>query len=329
MNTKCTGLFSISIFLLITNCSSDKTDYQFLKVDEIPIRLPEGQVVCRIFDIAQDARGRFYLADFSCHTIWVVNEQGYLITQIGSQGQGPGELAGPVSVAIRGDTLAVLEDQNHRISFFNLKGEFVYSFPLSGGQFSGIELSSGDELIVSESLGLQHFDFYSITGQKLSNHPALPATAVVMPLQIAGGQMSLADDGNILFSFLKKYEIVKMNWQGETLITYTASPPGYIAPDLSSREALMKQSVWALVGLPLQVRDRILVQWSLRDVRETGETSWKRFVDLFMTDGNPIQLAIPAPEYFLLAKSDLLYSVTDNAIQESGNPAIIVYRLLE
>ncbi len=223
----------------------------------------------------------------------------------------------------------MLEDQNDRISFFDLKGEFAYSFPLSGGQFSGLELSHGDELIVSESLGLQHFDLYSVAGEKLTSRPAVPTTAVVMPLQIAGGQISLAPDGNILFSFLKKYEIVKMNWQGEILTSYTASPPGYIAPDLSSREALMKQSEWAVVGLPLQVQDKILVQWSARDVKETGETSWKHFVDLFTVDGNPIKLAIPAPNYFLMAKDELLYSLTEDSVYESSNPAIIVYQLVE
>ena len=62
------------------------------------------------------------------------DQRGKLIREIGRNGNGPGEFAGPVSAGWRGDTLWVFDSRQARISLFKPNGDFVRSFlAVAGG----------------------------------------------------------------------------------------------------------------------------------------------------------------------------------------------------
>jgi hypothetical protein len=328
-------LFLMTVLICsVGGCERTPRSYRLEQAREIPLKLGSDMVVCNVFDMTMDEHGNFYLADRTCHSVWIVDANGNHLARIGGKaGRAPGELSAPTSVAIFGDTLLVLEAGNHRVSMFSRKGDYFFSFPLqAAGPPSGIEIGPQRKVIVSESLGMRNFDFYTLSGNLLTgDHPILPPPVVYAPVLLSGGHMSLSDDGYILFSYIREYSVVKLDWNGAKLQEFKASPPGYNAPELSSVEAAAGQMTWSVVGLPLQIENLIFVQWYKRRVQldQRDKVEVDRFADLFTIEGKPIQLALPIPNVFLLAKNGLLYGVSTEPIRAGAtNPSIVVYRLV-
>lgn len=327
----CHRLF-IPIVILFWSCDSRTPNYFFEKVNEIKIKTIGEKVICEISDLTMDDSGNFYVVDGKCHLLYVINEEGEIIRQIGQQGRGPGELLSPVAVTFLEDKLAILDGGNRRVCFFQKNGEFLSSVHIQGAYLSGVAFNGADTMIVSESLGIENFCLYDLAGKRLSPPRPPKMAPVTLPVRLQGGHMSLTSKGSILFSSIREYHVIEINWQGDTLRTFRAQPEGYIPPDLSSREKFLKEPNWAIVGKPLQLNDMILVQWAKRhsETDNFRDTTWKRFVDLFTLEGNEIKSAVPAPYHFLFVNNDLLYAIDFfSPTSESSIPVILSYRLLK
>lgn len=326
--------FIIAILILptINNCDINRVKFRLEKIREIPLKLGEGKLTGKIWDIALDEDKRHYfLVDRKIHTIWVVDEKGKLFQQIGSQGQGPGELQDPVSIVLLNDRVAVLEAKTQRISYFRGNGIYIKSIPLGGvGDLTGMEFSDQNTIFVSESLGIRNYDFYTKSGEQISQHITKQNFPLLMPSRLPGGQVSSTSDGNLLYSSITQYNVKKLNWRGETMVNYNTKPQGFISRDLTSIEKARKQNDWALVGLPLEMNKFVLIQWFKKQINEKypKEVKWERYIDLFTPEGKPIQQRLSVPITFFLAQNGKLYGV-DNAPMERGakNPSIVVYQI--
>ena len=304
-------------------------EYKLLKVAEIALQGDESELIGQVYDLHASLDGDFYLADKVNHKVWVANQNGEIIGAIGRQGQGPGELSEPVGIAIVGQTLAIAEQGNKRISFFDLGGKYRSSFPIRGGFISGLKWSPSDSLlIVSRSLGVQHFDIYTFEGRRVNANMRPKQTAFVIPFHLPGGHMSLTAAGDILFSSLRSYDVVKMSFSGDTLATYSAKPTGYVPPNVPSREKYMAQTDWSVVGLPLELQDVVLIQRYRRQTSDWKPTEWTFLVDVFTESGELLQAGISSPAALKFAKDGLLYAISIEPIDKGAdNPAILVYSL--
>jgi len=310
-------------------CGSPQKAFEIRKIGAIPLQFDEAHSICQVWDLAIDAENRFYLADTRCNTIWVADSSGHFVRQIGTPGQGPGELSEPVSIALRGDTLAVLEGGNSRVSFFRKNGTFLSSFMVQSGLLSGLEMHPVDSiLVISESLGMWQHLVYSLNSVRLDSVQIQRHKGIALPVKLSAGNLSQTADGNLLYSPIRQYRVVKFNWQGEILQTFAEPSSLYKAPNLHSPEALMKSRDWALVLLPLQVGDLVLVQWRAQQKLSLPDGSkTSLFFDLYSADGRVLQSAIPSPEFFYAAKGDTLYGVDMDT--ESGEPIILLYQIVE
>jgi hypothetical protein len=317
----------------LDGCKSKPVSFHFEKVREISITLDEHETVCNVYDLAVDNEWYMYLADRTCHAVWVLDERGTKFARIGGKGgSGPGELGAPTSVALLGDTVAILEAANHRVSFFSRSGTYLYSFRLKEtGQPSGIEVGPHGILIVSESIGLRNFDFYSLDGRLLRGSNIKTTSPILLPVRLPGGHMSLTSDGEILFSFIREYDVIRINWNGEVLARYRAEAPGYQPPALNSLEESTKQQHFSIVGLPLQIDDVIVVQWFRRSVHPNDKENVQieRYADVFTVEGEPLQLAIPLPHIFLSVRDEYIFGINVEPIGSGAfNPSIVVYRIV-
>lgn len=87
-------------------------------------------------DVDVDATGNFYVSDHRNSRVTKLNSAGKLVIQIGGPGRGDGKMVRPNAVAVSGNTLAVADTENHRITFFNTtNGNFIRN--LGGTQGSG------------------------------------------------------------------------------------------------------------------------------------------------------------------------------------------------
>jgi len=331
-------LLVLSFFLLSTifsiKCSSNETqrNYQFVKIKEMNLIFPDGEVVGKVFDFMEH-NNEFYLVDQQSHTIWVTNKNGKLKRKIGRKGKGPGDLLAPVSIAFKGDTLFVLEKDNARVSLFDEAGVFIRQFPVRSGMLSSLEISrDGKRIIIGESLGIWNYLFYSINGEQLSEAPGFKRTEISMPTSIAGGQLSVTENNNILFSGIRQYNVIMLNWEGDTIKFLSAAPENYSAPSLNNRKKLMAQKFWSIVTLPLEINNYILIQRFNKVLAADNKSKKEKnkfYYDLFSIEGKLIAEGIKSQSsQFLFQKNGLLYSI-DYTPLENGkdNPSILAFEL--
>lgn len=335
MNCECilhaSALLAFSA-LQCTPVAEEKTAYSVEKIREFRLTLPENSLVGQVFDLAIDEQEWLYLSDKIGNTVWVVDGEGRFVTKIGSEGPGPGELAGPTSIALKNDTLAVLEARNQRISFFRKNGNYLGAVPVGSGHISGLEIGPQGELFVSESSGYRQYFVYDRSGKRISALREQDLPPVMLPVRLAGGHISLTSAGTILYASIRHYEVVELDWQGDTLRTFTAMPPGYEPPNLKAPELLNKQEQWALLRVPLQCNETVVVQWSRRKgaFANAGTATWEHFVDLYSREGNHLQLSLPVPRTFIAHRNGFLYTIDDSALERGeSNPVVAVYKIVE
>src|SRR5690606_20804644 len=83
------------------------------------------------FDATVDSNGRYWMAFFR-HPLMVFDQEGRFIREVGSIGDGPGELANPYLLDAVGDSVVVFEVARRRLTVFGPDFRFVRSlqFPL-------------------------------------------------------------------------------------------------------------------------------------------------------------------------------------------------------
>ena len=295
------------------------------KESVIPLELGD-EIVGEIADLTLEVDGVFYLPDWQQHTIWVTDARGGLIRKIGKEGRGPGELANPLSVALLDDRVWVLDSGNNRIAVFTKDGRYLTSHRINMLMPSGMTLREGGEIAVSSLVESSLFSVYDIDGawkhegteRDLSGIPPLP-------LGGAFQHVTLTPDGYILYSPVKRYEVMKLDWDGKVLTTYSAEPPGYVPFFVTPTDrGIRVDNTWSWIFRPLIVGDHILIQRRKR----LDDGGFRLFGDLFTHDGAVVQLGIELPFIFVYSEDRALYAIDTTPVEEGEpNPHILVYRL--
>lgn len=310
--------------------TADAQSFTFEKVRTIPLQF-EDEIAGQIGDLIWDSDGRFYLTDWQENTVWICDSEGRLIRRIGREGAGPGELQHPKGATVFEDRVIVLDSGNSRVMIFKKDGTYSNDFRLDFQGTSGILVSKNGRIAVNSLLEPTLFTVYdpdgSVVGRRGEREPD-PAV-----LSFSGDQhFSQTPDGHILYSSIKEYPVLKMNWDGTVLATYEADSPGYgkltypPGAQFIVFQEIMK--TWTPILRPLVVSDRVLAQRRKMNIEEGGDSSF--YGDLFTMDGEPVQLAIRIPMQFFVADGDLLYGIDTTPVDVGeDNPHIVVYRLTE
>jgi hypothetical protein len=104
----------------------------------------------RVTGVVAGADGALYVADALAREVRVFSAEGAAVRSIGRPGDGPGEFASIQSLGMLGDTLAVLDPFNGRISLFSTDGEWLGQRPYArvGGPDIRIFQTRSDEFSV-------------------------------------------------------------------------------------------------------------------------------------------------------------------------------------
>ncbi len=97
----------------------------------------ESELLGHPTDLAVDDRGRLYVLDGRMSQVVVLDSTGGVIRQFGRPGAGPGELNRPGAMAVRRDTVVVLDSGNGRIQRWHTSGQHIGVQPLEDFAVNG------------------------------------------------------------------------------------------------------------------------------------------------------------------------------------------------
>ncbi len=79
--------------------------------------------IATVSDVA-GGNGVWYVLDATTPTVHMLDGDGARLGAFGRKGEGPGELLGPVAVAVGSDAVAVADGRRHRVHFYALDGMY-------------------------------------------------------------------------------------------------------------------------------------------------------------------------------------------------------------
>lgn len=97
-------------------------------------------ILSQPWSIATDNSNHIALLDMREGKVFIFNKEMKLLLSFGQKGQGPGEFVNPTKVGFYQNTIYVFDPSAHRVSFFNLDGNFIESTRLFN-QYSDIAIS--------------------------------------------------------------------------------------------------------------------------------------------------------------------------------------------
>ncbi len=317
--------FALSCLILASAGPSIGQTHTVEKVRDIPLLL-DDDIIGGISDMVMDAEGRFFLADYMQHTIWVTESSGMISQRLGREGTGPGELMEPRSVAVFEDKAVVLDTGNNHVTIFSKDGTYLSDFRITPSlPPSGLMVGNDGVIAVSFGTDKPHFTVYDMAGtviREIGTPDTGAGGLLIMPIRMNFHHVSRAPDGLILFAPVKRYEVFRLDWDGSILNTYSADPDGYSPfPDAPGPGPITFTPLFR----PLYVNGHVLVQ---RMGKATGSES-NRYIDLFAVDGEAVQTGIELPMVFFFADGNELYGIDTTPLDEGeDNPKIVVYRLV-
>jgi len=116
-------------FFLFSLVFSPRVDTLLMKTVKSFGDNPSDEYIIGIISDIKYDKGLLYIADMKENRIMVYDTLGNFVKQIGSPGQGPGELLNPEKIAIENDSIFVLNSGNSRIEIFDINGKPLGSFP--------------------------------------------------------------------------------------------------------------------------------------------------------------------------------------------------------
>lgn len=130
---------AVGAVLVALGCRPDplglETDLTLVRVDTLVDA--DNEAIGRPSEIATGPDGAVYLIDASRPAVLALDSSGSVRAVIGRGGSGPGEFRRPRSLAIEGDTIRLVDDENGRVAMFLIDGQPAGSEPLPPGALSG------------------------------------------------------------------------------------------------------------------------------------------------------------------------------------------------
>jgi hypothetical protein len=135
MKTPFASLLGIALATQAVHAQPRPADWRLRKLFDVGVE-PDTTTLARVRSIQLTNKGRLLVVDAQAQAVHVFDSTGRAQALLGRVGSGPAEYRTPYSIAIIGDTIAVLDPGNGRIGLFDQAGSWRGSWivqPVTGG----------------------------------------------------------------------------------------------------------------------------------------------------------------------------------------------------
>jgi hypothetical protein len=187
----------------------------------------EEEIFSQMSAVTVDDKGNIYILDREENIIKIFDSKGKFLRSFGKQGQGPGEMNGPIGLRITPDNELMVEDTlNQRLAFFSLDGKFLRQ--LSTAKALGLALVRidskgnimGQQIVTAEGKITREVKKYDSELNPLFTIAALDFPNVLTekfnPFDLIF-YSELAKDDTIYYGNLKEYKIEVFNPDGKII----------------------------------------------------------------------------------------------------------------
>ncbi len=224
------AIFSLFLLFIPANILSNVREQPTLKMAaEIVLELdrlapPLPTLGGRINYFDRDESDRLYFCDMKNHRIVVYTADGKYISQIGSVGQGDGDLFYPCGIAIQADRLYVLDQGGKKIKIFSLDGTHRKTVLIK-------DVYSSDSLGIIEN-GLIAAGSKYLGQTRFKNHPLITIFNPEGIRERSFGDIYRCENyqGYIVFN------LVMIGSYGETIVAAHTNAPRMSSYDLKGKK---------------------------------------------------------------------------------------------
>ncbi len=136
-------IFTFAILLPALACEGavDRAALDLVVAEVDTVVSLESELLAAPTDVAVDGAGRVYVLDYQFAGVLVLTGPDVSPVLYGSEGEGPGELKGPVALSVSDDTIRIVELGNGRVQVLGADGTYARSYPLPAAFPGNISLS--------------------------------------------------------------------------------------------------------------------------------------------------------------------------------------------
>lgn len=116
------ALALLLLVLLSFASAKDNLCFKLTKKHEVGHTTP---LFASVFALCEDRDANYYIADAKVSRVYRFSPQGILLVTFGREGQGPGDLYQPMSIAISPKNQLVICERNNYISIFSTGGQLI------------------------------------------------------------------------------------------------------------------------------------------------------------------------------------------------------------
>ena len=202
---------------------------------------------------------RIFLSDYINNRLLVIDEGFNFIAEIGTGGQGPGELMGANYFAIYQDQIFVYNDGARRLEAFTLAGEFLKSIPCTVNPGASHFLVTNDTIYMSTPWTENPITAYDLDGNqvlafgKFRDKPTLMQRNAANVAHLA--LMEIAGTPRIISALVGNPYIDLYSLEGTLLNTFDLGGNKYLRQRSLFREAKIKESPESREGTFIFFRD--------------------------------------------------------------------------
>lgn len=262
-------------------------DDLFEVVSVVQLSTPPSMVVGFVDVIAEDSRGRLYVRDRTARLVYLFDEKGNFVTQIGQRGKGEGEYenTGALFFSDESKTLYHYDNTLLRLTTFDESGTFLHSFGTKLDLVTQMHVANGEVYLFRPSTWLGQTIYRIDAGGTVGVAFGETGQKKEEKRESVGGAWAAYDAG-FFYGLVWGNTIHDYAYSGERMNSFSIDNPLRKEVTYLSNGTVDVQSSWPITGVFVIQEQLLITQFTI--FGKPGEPA-RAMLDIYDLRGNLIK----------------------------------------